>query len=308
MYALRPADPTDLTAVVALIARLQADPAQLVGYHGVTAAEVADELGGFTPDWASGAVVAVDSDDTVRGVLSVDADADIGRAWLHGPFVDVAQDHPAGGQCWQNVADELLERAMAVPRLAGVASLELYGHRLNRRLGDFAARHGFVQGGTSRVFTVSGAALRSVLVSAVDDADTTRPLDRAYRDQVIELHERCFPNRNVTGEQLVDGARGHTVVIATGATGLLGYAAGFVQEAELYVDYVAVDPEMRAAGTGRTLVRALLRKLATDHGVRPQAAAVISLGNDASERMFTALGFELKLELVSYRRDTGITR
>ncbi|MBC6450745.1 GNAT family N-acetyltransferase [Actinokineospora xionganensis] len=303
MYAIRPARPADLPAVVALVVRLQADPTHHVGYHGVTEAQVAEELTAFAPDWASGAVLAVDGDDRPCGVLSVDADPVVGRGWLHGPFVDIPADHPAARQCWHNAADELLEHAMAVSRLAGIGDLELYGHRLNRRLGDFAARHGFTTRGTSRVFTLTGSALRSALISAVDDADTARPLgaDEEIRRRVIDLHERCFPNRSITGGQLVDGARGHTVVVATGATGLLGYAAGFVQQEELYVDYVAVDPEMRAAGTGRGLVRALLRKLAAEHGVRPQAAAVISLGNDASERMFTALGFDLHLELVGYR-------
>jgi len=45
--------------------------------------------------------------------------------------------------------------------------------------------------------------------------------------------------------------------------------------------------------------------MALRHGPRGQAAAVISLGNDASERMFTRLGFGLHLELVSYRRQAA---
>ncbi|HVK22090.1 MAG TPA: GNAT family N-acetyltransferase [Actinokineospora sp.] len=305
MYAIRPAQPDDLANIVQLVVRLQADPDHHIGYHGTTPAEVADELAGLRPDWAAGAVLAVADDGTPRGVISVDADAEVGRAWLFGPFVELPADHPAYRQCWHNVADELLEAAMAVPRLSGITDLELFGHRRNRRLGDFAARHGFTQRGTSRVFTLTGSALRSVLVAAVDDADTARPLDAdpEVRAQVVELHERCFPNRTVTGGQLVAGSRGHTVVVATGATGLLGYAAGYAQPDELYVDYIGVDPEMRGAGTGRALVRALLRELAVTQGPRPQAAAVISLGNDASERMFTALGFGLHLELVGYRRE-----
>ncbi|WP_436501412.1 GNAT family N-acetyltransferase [Actinokineospora sp. HUAS TT18] len=310
MYAIRPARPGDLADVVRLVVRLQADEEHHIGYHGVTAAEIEDELAGLRPDWASGAVLAVADDGTPRGVLSVDADPVVGRAWLFGPLIELPADHPAYRQCWHNVADELLEAAMAVPRLAGIGDLELFGHRRNRRLGDFAARHGFTQGNTSRVFTLTGPALRSVLVAAVDDADTARPLDEdpEVRAQVVELHERCFPNTTVAGGQLLDGSRGHTVVVATGATGVLGYAAGYAQQDELYVDFVAVDPEMRGAGTGRGVVRALLRELAVKDGPRPRAGAVISLGNDASERMFTALGFSLHLELVGYRRKPGITR
>jgi ribosomal protein S18 acetylase RimI-like enzyme len=106
----------------------------------------------------------------------------------------------------------------------------------------------------------------------------------------------------VSGRQLVDGSRGHRVVVLAGAGGLIGYAAGYPQEGELYVDFVAVDPDRRSLGAGRALVRGLLRELAARHGVRARAAAVIALGNDASERLFTQLGFALAIELVSYHQ------
>ncbi|WP_157440654.1 GNAT family N-acetyltransferase [Actinokineospora inagensis] len=304
MYSIRAACEADLTAVVELLVRLQADPGHHIGYHGTTAEEITEELTQVVRDWPAGAVVGCDEHGAVRAVLSAEVRPELGRAWLYGPFVDVPTGHPAARQVWQNTADELLDLVTTLPRLAGVTDLELYGHRRNRGLGDFAARHGFAAGSASRVFTLTGSALRSVLVGAVPDPVGPRRLDNdpETRAQVVELHERCFPNRTVTGNQLVRGARGHTVVVLTGADGVIGYAAGFVQEKELYVDYVAVDPNMRSAGAGRSLVRALLRALAAAKGVRGQAAAVIALGNDASERMFTALGFGLHLELVAYRR------
>ncbi|WP_018682058.1 GNAT family N-acetyltransferase [Actinokineospora enzanensis] len=303
MYSIRAATPADEPAVVGLLTRLQAEPEHHIGYHGVSAEEIAAELGGLAPDWATGAVVAVDGRGVPRGVLSVEADPGLGRAWLYGPFVEVPDGHPAARQVWHNTADDLLDLALGLPRLRGVTDLELYGHRRNRRLCDFAARHGFAAGSASRVFTLAGGALRSTLVGMAS-ANGPRVLgaDPRHRAQVVDLHERCFPNRTAGGAQLVDGDRGHTVVVLTGADGVIGYAAGFAQPEELYVDYVAVDPNMRDAGAGRSLVQALLRALVAEHGARPQAAAVIALGNDASERMFTALGFTLHLELVAYRR------
>ena len=50
--------------------------------------------------------------------------------------------------------------------------------------------------------------------------------------------------------------------------GLIGYAAGYPQEGELYVDLVAVHPDKRSRGAGRALVRGLLRELAARHGAR----------------------------------------
>ncbi|WP_424188644.1 GNAT family N-acetyltransferase [Actinokineospora sp. G85] len=306
MYSIRSAVPADEQSVVDLVARLQVDQEHLIGYHGATREEVADELAGFRPDWAAGAVLAVDDEGAVRGVLSVDADPEVGRAWLHGPYVDLPDGHPAPRLAWQNTADDLLDAAVALPRLAGIGDQELYGHRRHRRLADFAARHGFDPVGSSRVFALDGPGLRGVLVTAAGEGDEPRVLragaDPAVDAGVIALHERCFPSPTVTGRQLVCGDRGHTVLVLTGADGVIGYAGGFAQRDELYVDYVGVDPGMRSVGSGRALVQALLRALAAEHGARPRAAAVISLGNDASERMFTALGFTLRLELVGYRR------
>lgn len=304
MYAIRPASAGDRDAVIDLVVRLQADPAHHIGYHGVTAEEVADELDGLHPDWAGGAFVGVDDTGRVGAVLSTDTNPGVGRAWLFGPFVSVPEGHPVARQVWHETADELFDRATLLPRLAGYQDLELYGHRKNCLLADFAARHGFVPGDMSRVFTLSGPALRSVLVSAAVPEGGPHRLtpEDPVRADVADLHEQCFPNRTSTGRQIVEGERGHTVVVLTGADGLIAYAAGYSQPGEFYVDYVGVVPGMRSAGAGRAVVRGLLRELATERGPQPQAAAVIMLGNDASERMFTSMGFELYLELIGYRR------
>ncbi|MFC5290875.1 GNAT family N-acetyltransferase [Actinokineospora guangxiensis] len=303
MYAIRPASEGDRDAVVDLILRQQADPTRHIGYHGVTIEDVVDELGGIKPDWAGGAVVGVGDSGEIVAVLSADADAEVGRVWLLGPYVELPADHPVPRQVWHRTADDLLDAVTGLPRLRGFADLELYGHRKHSLLADFAARHGFAGGDMSRVFTLSGSALRSLLIREAG-GEEPRVLTREdpARAEVIDLHERAFPSRTATGRQLVDGDRGHTVVVLTGADGLIGYAAGFPQPGEFYVDYVAVVPGMRSAGAGRAVVRGLLRELAAQHGPHERAAAVIMLGNDASERMFTALGFALHLELVGYRR------
>ncbi|HEV7647826.1 MAG TPA: GNAT family N-acetyltransferase [Actinophytocola sp.] len=316
MYDVRPAMPDDLTDVIELVTRLQADPAHLIAYHGDTVEEVAEELDGLRPDWVSGAAVATDRTGRVRGVLSVEADEEQHRAYLYGPFVDVPANHPAAGQLWQATADALLDLAAGLPRMAGVTRLDLFGHRQNRLLADFAARHDAAAHATTRLFTLTGAELRALLVRAADEVppadDRVRPLpaDPAVRVAVARLHDRCFPHAPTPGHRLVaDGAdhgAGHTVVVLAGSggeqAGVLGYAAGYPQAEEYYVDVVGVDPAYRSLGAGRLLVRRLLAELARRAGARNRAAAVIRLGNDASERMFAALGFELALELVSYTK------
>jgi ribosomal protein S18 acetylase RimI-like enzyme len=312
MYDVRPATPDDLVDVIELIALLQADPAHLIAYHGDTAEEVAEELAGLRPDWVSGAAVATDRAGRLRGVLSVEADDEQHRAYLYGPFVDVPANHPAAGQLWQATADALLDVAAGLSRMAGVTRIDLFGHRQNRLLAEFAARHDANAHTTTRLLTLTGAGLRALLVRAADDVppadDRVCPLptDPAVRAAVARLHDQCFPDAPTPGHRLVADSAGnpaeHTVVVLTGRDGVLGYAAGYAQAEEHYVDVVGVDPAYRSLGAGRLLVRRLLVELARRAGARDRAAAVVRLGNDASERMFTALGFELALELVGYTR------
>ena len=308
MYDVRPATPADLHAVIELIVRLQAEPAHLIAFHGDTVEEVAEELAALRPDWASGAAVATDRNGRVRGVLSVEADDEQHRAYLYGPFVDVPANHPAAGQLWQATADALLDHTARLPRMSGVTRLDLFGHRQNRLLADFAARHDVTTHSTTRLFTLTGAELRSLLVRAADevppadDRMSVLPDDPAVRAEVARLHDRCFPNAPTPGHRLVAADSDHTVVVLTGRNGVLGYAAGYPQPEEYYVDVVGVDPDYRSLGVGRLVVRRLLSELAQRTGARNRAAAVIRLGNDASERLFTALGFTLTLELVSYSK------
>jgi ribosomal protein S18 acetylase RimI-like enzyme len=299
MTQIRPATNADLPAVVELVVRLQADPAHHIGFHGVTEAEVTEELTRLRPDWAGGAVVAVGSSGTLRGVLSTDVNAELGRGWLYGPFVDVPSGHPAAPNAWDTTADALYAAVTQLPGLSGIADLDLYGHVAHRQLADFAQRHGFVGARPTRIFVLKGAELRSLLAK---DVDKVEPLDPSVHDQLTTLYEKTFPNRNRSADQLIHGGEHTIVTLKQGEGRLAGFAAGYAQEGEYLVDYVAVDPEMRCVGVGGTVVRGLLRELDARFGAHRQAAAVVAIDNTASTAMFTRLGFQVELELVSYRR------
>jgi ribosomal protein S18 acetylase RimI-like enzyme len=301
MHDIRNAKPADLDAVIALVARLQREPAHQIGFHGgESEEEIAQELASFIPDWVGGAVVAIDRGGRVRGVLSAKITGT--NANLYGPFVDVPANHPAAGNVWQSTADAMLARARQLPRLANVRSLALVGHQKNRLLADFAARHDVPVRALTRVFTLTAAPLRSLLVRgpAQDDRTVPLPADPEIRQAVIRLHERCFPDSSISGQWLVSGEQ-LTVVVLPGERGILGYAAGLTKGPAYHVHTIAVEEEARSCGVGRTLTRRLLAELAARDGVRDRATATVREGNSASERMFTKLGFEQRAEMVNYQ-------
>jgi ribosomal protein S18 acetylase RimI-like enzyme len=294
-------------AALALLARAQADPAQHIGYHGVTEAELADEFAGFEPDWASNAVLAVDESGRLAGVFSAEVDRELRRAWLYGPYVDVPVNHPAGSRIWDQTADRLFYALLELPLLAGIADLELFGHVQHRRLSAFAGRHGFAAGKPSRIMVLDGAGLRGLLLREAGPGERDRgirelPEDPAVRRAVAVLHDRCFPNTYLSGLRLAENDR--TVVVAQ-ADGVQGYAVGRAQQDEYFVDFVGVEPAARGTGLGPALVTELVWALAARHGARPRVAASVARGNEPSERMFGKLDFHAHLDLISYRRRPG---
>src|SRR5699024_3584312 len=135
----------------------------------------AEELAEVEPAWPACAVVAVDQGGRRRGTLTVEVDPAQRRAYLYGPYVDVPANHPAAGTLWQASADAMLTRAHQLRALACVRTLELFGHRENRLLADFASRHGIAVRMTTRCFTLTAAPLRSLLVRHSPD-DRVVPL------------------------------------------------------------------------------------------------------------------------------------
>ncbi|TCO56989.1 GNAT family N-acetyltransferase [Actinocrispum wychmicini] len=298
MTKIRPATRADIPAVAELVARLQADPAHHIGFHGMTVAEITDEISGFRPDWHSGAAVAVGSSGALRGVLSADVNAELGRGWLYGPFVDVPSGHPAAPQAWDTNADNLFDCVRELPKLAGVEDLDLFGHVQHRQLADFARRHGFAATRPTKLFVLAGAELRSLLTQDVDKVEL---LDPGLHAQVGALYEQAFADRTRSTRQLLDGD--HTVVVLRQGEGrLAGFAAGYARHNEYLVDYVAVEPDMRCVGVGGMVVRGLLRELDARNGAKRQAVAVVDDDNLASAGMFGRLGFQVGPQLVSYRR------
>ena len=142
-------DPFWFDAMVAFIAGLNGNAEDHIGFFDTAAADIARSLRELTLPVEEGFRLAI-QDGQIVGVLGIEVDPEIGRAWIYGPLVR----HPQ----WQAVADQLYASALpAIP--SGIGQQQLFCDGRNHNCRDFAARHGFELLNESAIMTLSRADL-----------------------------------------------------------------------------------------------------------------------------------------------------
>jgi ribosomal protein S18 acetylase RimI-like enzyme len=293
-----PVDASDtdaLDAVVALIAAQQQRRDRLVVYVGEEAAGIRAELDELSPPWAETVRVHRDASGAVVACALTEWDESIGRAWVHGPWID-GDDAP-----WTRWSRPLVE-ALLVQLPPTIHSHEMSGTVENTRLGALAADLGWPPTEVNFAYVLDGTAV-------TDDPhpDADGQLRGVVADDlglIAPLHELEFPNTYFSARQLVERAATgeHVVLVATTTDGhFAGYAAGRVQPDGIgYIDFVAVEPDARGAGAGRRLVDGLVRRLLPD-APKAEVHLTVQEHRAPARALYTALGFRLDIGFVGYR-------
>lgn len=285
---IRSASEDELPAISSFVAGLQTQPEHRIAYLGDTTDEVGALLESWDAPWVDSARV-VERDGALVGFAAAELDEPLGRAWIHGPFVDDPE--------WDSVADELVA---AVVRSAPsrVDDFELLGDVANLRLAGLAKRQGFEDSDVNYSFELAADGIRRLPAL---DVPTLAP---AFEDAFVALHDAAFPGTYYPGSTLVERAsRGESTVVALVDSGsLVAYAAGQIDEGGVgYIDFVGVAPERRREGHGRTVVVAVLRALDA-LGPIPAARLTVSSTNVAALALYDSLGFTRAASFVGYRR------
>jgi len=294
-------EPDELGAIVAFVAAQQARPDRNVVYLGTDPDAIRAELEGLEPPWATTARVLRD-DTGITGVVVVEWEDDLGRAWILGPWV------VGEGNTWMAAADRLLDAALAQPP-ATVTRYEIAGDAANERLAALAAARGWAATETNHLLVADAAVIAGWPAGGGGTASAAlrgaRPDDASA---IAALHEVEFPDNYASAPQLVaghyDGSR--VVLVAhDGHGGIAGYIAGRVQDSgEGFIDFVAVDPAARGLGVGRQLVMAATRRL-LDRSPLGLVHLTVQDHRLPARGLYEQLGFRHCGSLVGYRSWTS---
>ncbi len=279
--------PSDFERLVDFIARLNVDLTHHIGYFGTTPADIAHALDDLYPPLVEGVVLAVDGAALI-GVLGLELDEEIGRAWLYGPLID----HPD----WHPLADQLYAAAGArIP--AAIGQHELFCEAQNLNCQQFAARHHFQPLGQHITFTLHRAGLDAVPLG------TAAEWDPRYFDQFSALHERTFPRAYYTARQMIDRQNSCTRLwIDAVGDDLRGYLFGKADPdvGEGYIDFIGVDERFRRQGIGRQLLTTALHWMFSLPEVE-HAGLTVNAANTAAVHLYDSFGFEREHTLCAFR-------
>lgn len=278
---------SDRAVLAAFAARLQVRPDRHIGYLACDAATIAEEMVAEDDDWTAASVIA-ERDGRLIGWLMGSVDADMGRVWWFGPFVDAPDTD------WAAVAGSLYHAAR--DRLpAGVTEQEMAVDPCFEVLTRWAAGLGFRPEEASAILVLDPippepASVGGVRRTTADDVDT-----------VGRLHDEIFPGTHTAGARLVAGNdETHVRLALDDERGLVGYVAVERQpDGGGYIDFLGVAPDRRREGHGSRLIRAGLAALA---GLGCERASLtVRQSNVAARNLYRSLGFVEERVLVPLR-------
>lgn len=292
---IRTAVEADRSALAALAGLQQRRPDRHITYLGVEPEHISAEMVEEDDDWTAVTAVAED-DDRICGWLMGSVDADMGRVWWFGPFVDIDDSDSDSVDAWCRVADALYAHASSLLP-AGVDQEELAPDSRHAALASWATDHGFHVDPGSAILGLEGPHRPS----GAQPGGAVRPAT-ADDDRFVELHDQLFVGTHTTGQKLLEGADDDHVRLVLEVDGtIVGYVAVEVQpDGGGYIDFLGVDPAHRRHGHGLTLVRAGVAALA-DRGCE-RFDLTVREANEGARALYASLGFAEERVVHPYRK------
>lgn len=281
--AIAPAAPADRAVVLDFIVRHQGDPATGTAFLGEEAPGIEEELDGLDQPWLDTARLAT-HDGHLVGAATIEWDAEVGRAWIQGPWVSPDR--------FAELAEPLL-RAVAAQCPAAITELEICGDVQHTGMTALSERLGWTPTQVNHAFEITSDA-----VAAWPEADGVRDATADDLPALASLHEATFVGAYATTTQLLTR---HTTLVVERDGSVVGYAAGQLQDdGQAYVDFMAVDESRRGEGLGRGLLGALAHRLVAQ-GSPAKLHLTVEDARVPARRLYESLGMRLVLSLRGYR-------
>jgi len=278
--------------LVSFVVRLNGDDAHHIGFFGEGEADVRSALAECLIPPAEGFQLAYDGDRLV-GIFGVDADPEIGRAWLFGPLIEHAD--------WQSLADELYAASIKViPE--GISEQDLFCDVRNSNMAAFAERHGFPLRSENAVVTLERKDYKKLVTPEIPFSIIDYSPE--FFEQFESCHSLLFPTTYFTARQIVEKLNStHRMFLGLEDKKMKGYHFCKVETDARsgYIDFIGVDESVRGRGLGAILLAAgidwMLSFPETD-----KIRLTVNANNASALKLYKNFGFVTERVMCGYRK------
>jgi ribosomal protein S18 acetylase RimI-like enzyme len=278
--------------LVGFVARLNSEDAHHIGFFGEGEADVRSSLAECIVPPEEGFQLAYDGDRLV-GVFGVDADPEIGRAWLFGPLVEHAD--------WHSVADALYAASVKVIP-DGISEQDLFCDVRNLNLAAFAERHGFPVRSENAVVSLKRADYKKP--SSQKDQFSIVDYSTVFFEQFERCHTTLFPTTYFTARQIVEKLDAtHRLLLGLEDGKMKGYHFCKVEPDACsgYIDFIGVDESMRGRGLGAIMLAAGIDWMLS-FPVVDKISLTVNADNAPALKLYSNFGFVTERVMRGYRK------
>jgi ribosomal protein S18 acetylase RimI-like enzyme len=293
-----------LDELTRFVGELNRDEAHQIGYLDADPAQIAKMLLEHElPPHESWVVAREEA--RIVGALGFEADVEIGRAWIYGPFA--MGPHPPsptpgrGGDSWTAIADRLWDAVQ--PLLPdGLREHELFCNIHNTNCIAFAERHAFPLHGDALIFRFGRESLADLPASEAHE------LTDEHSAAFQALHEQVFPRTYLSGRQILERRNEHRKLFAiVEDDALLGYAyVEIVPEfGEGNLEFIGVSEQARGKGVGRRLMAMALAWMFSFSNMK-EIFLTTNSTNTAAIGLYRKVGFQLLHTMRAFRKSVEL--
>jgi GNAT superfamily N-acetyltransferase len=216
----------------------------------------------------------------IIGLMGCEFDEGVGRGWTRGPFLTRG--------LWESLPASLFQRLLAALP-AGIRRLDSFLNEKHKQGNCFYLENGFKHKTLVHVYQADAANWLDVSLEFCPEIDETHALD------FITLHDAMFPNTFINGRGILDQIDDdHKIFIYTNGADLGGYIYLSVDKfgGEGYIEFIAVQPELRGKGIGYVLLQCALNWCFSKRELG-QVGLTVSEELTNAQSLYAKVGFRL---------------
>lgn len=291
MITIKRMNESNFNQAVKFISRLQTKNNHHIGYFGVSPEEIDPYIRQLEPAWNETSLLAYMEEELI-GLMIVEYDLELGRAWIHGPMVDHSN--------WQRIAEDLYQTAKQEILPRKINDLELFGDTANENLRKFAIKNGFTPTDPSVNLIFNRENWNNI--ERIQDPHIIE-LNETYYSLVEKLHDKMWPTSYYTGKQIIEKLEeGTKIFIDVDGTKLRGYIRGGVEPGgkDGYITFVSVEESERCQGIGYRLVLEITHWLLSSFDIGSVGLTVYET-NAAALNLYKKVGYQHVRSVQGYR-------